>query len=298
MSYKRSFWNLAIVMVLALAGQATYAQQGNPVVIDQALDDAEKNKNKAAVQTDSAAVPANGKQDIAKELANPIANMVSVPIQWNWDQKTGKNGQGHDQTLLVQPVIPVSLKGGDNLIFRPIVTAEMQSSVNGFSGTGMQNVQLESFYAPNTGSSWMWGVGPYLASPAGASGRFGSQQTGGGVSGVVLDRAGPWTYGLLAFNSWNLGGSAKSGTQNNFFYQPFVAYVTSNSWTITLNTQSVYNYDVHRTQNPVNAQLSKLVVTNGLPISYAIAARYNVTSIPGGAQGWGARASITFVFAK
>jgi hypothetical protein len=285
MGHKNRFWALAILAAIGLCSPNLYAQEGST--------DSNSNSNSSAPPSD-----AESKAEIAKKLANPIANMISVPIQWNWDQKTGKNGQGHDQTLLVQPVIPVGLSGGDSLIFRPIVTAEMQSNVNGFSGTGMQGVQLETFYAPNTGSSVIWGIGPYLASPAGASGRFGSQQTGGGVTGVVLDRTGPWTYGVLAFNSWNLGGSAISGTQNNLYWQPFVTYVTSNAWTFSLNTQSVHNYDAHRTQNPVNAQLSKLVVTNGLPISYMVGARYNVTSIPGGAQGWGARASITFVFSK
>ncbi|MGV0954217.1 MAG: hypothetical protein ACOYBR_07885 [Fluviibacter sp.] len=289
------FLSLAVACAAGLSVSNADAQEANPVILKQAIDAA---TNKKAAEEAESPESSTDKTEIAKKLANPIANMISVPLQWNWDQKTGKNGQGHDQTLLVQPVIPVSLTGGDNLIFRPIVTAEMQSNVNGFSGTGMQGVQLETFYAPNTGSSLIWGVGPYLASPAGASGHFGSQQTGGGVTGVVLDRAGPWTYGLLAFNSWKLGGNAISGTQNNLYWQPFLAYVTSDAWTFSLNTQSVYNYDVHRTQNPVNAQISKLIVTNGLPISYAVAARYNVTSMPGGAQGWGARASITFVFSK
>lgn len=289
-------WRAIVVCAVAsLCTQMANAQDGNPAILQPEVDAA---VNKAASKAPEAAAGADAKTDIAKKLANPIANMVSVPFQWNWDQKTGKNGEGHDQTLLMQPVIPMGLSGGDTLIFRPIITAQMQSNVNGFSGTGMQGVQLETFYAPNTGSSLIYGVGPYLVSPAGASGHFGSQQTGGGVTGVVLDRQGGWTYGILAFNSWNLGGSAVSGTQNNLYWQPFLDYVTSDAWTFSINTQSVYNYDVHRTQNPVNAAISKLVVTNGLPISYSFAARYNVTSMPGGPQGWGARASITFVFSK
>jgi hypothetical protein len=288
-------WALVVASGCCLFSASVFAQQNNVTTLNQGAD---FQSPEAASEKAELAESANEKADIAKKLANPIANMVSVPVQWNWDQKTGKNGQGHDQTLLVQPVIPMGLSGGDALIFRPIVTASMQSNVNGFSGTGMQGVQLETFYAPNTGSSVIWGIGPYLASPAGSSGHFGSQQTGAGVTGVVLDRTGPWTYGVLAFNSWNMGGSAISGTQNNLYYQPFITYVTSNAWTIAVNTQSTYNYDLHRTQNPVNAQLSKLVITNGMPISYMVGARYNVTSIPSGPQGWGARAAITFVFSK
>ncbi|WP_114690013.1 hypothetical protein [Polynucleobacter necessarius] len=139
---------------------------------------------------------------------------------------------------------------------RPIVAGVRETSVQyapgqAFSGYGIASVTLWSFYAPNTNSSWIWGVGPYAVSPSGNSGKFGSQQTGAGVTAVILNRDGPWTYGLLGYQSWNMGGNPAFGTQNNLYGQPFVAYTTKDAWTFTDNMEGQYNYDSHRTSNPL-----------------------------------------------
>ena len=235
--------------------------------------------------------------DLAKKLTNPLANLISVPFQWNYDQGRGYNQSGTDQTLLVQPVIPLALSPDMHLIVRPIITAVWENGVNGFTGSGMGSTQLETFFAPNTHSPTIWGIGPYLSTPAGSN-QFGSQQTGVGISAVLLTRQGPWTVGILGFQSWSVGGDPSSGTANNLYMQPFVAYVNSDAWTFSLNSQSNYNYDAHRTTNPVNAVISKLVFIGKMPVSFEMGARYNVSSVPGGPQGWGARAGVTFVFPK
>jgi len=241
--------------------------------------------------------------DVAKKLANPIANMISVPLQYEFSRGVGRNQGGSEQTLLLQPVAPFNLGGGDTFIVRPIIAGARETSVQNaagqpFSGYGIASVTLESFYAPNTGSSWIWGVGPYAVSPSGNSGKFGSQQTGAGVTAVVLNRDGPWTYGALAFQSWNIGGNPTFGTQNNLFGEPFVSYTNKDAYTFSAQMQAQYNYDAHRTSNPLYVGVSKLEVFDGVPISFSAGPIYYVSNTPGGPSGWGGRATVTLVILK
>ena len=195
-------------------------------------------------------------------------------------------------------MIPFDLSGGDIFIVRPIIAGTRQMNVNGYSGYGMSNITLETFYAPYTGTSWLWGVGPYAVSPAGNSGQFGSQQTGAGITAHLINRQDGWTYGILGYQSWSVGGNPTYGTQNNLYAQPFVAYTTANSWTLSSNMEAQYNYDAHRTTNPLYVGVSKLEVFDGLPVEFSAGPMYYLNSIPGSPQGWGARAILTFVLLK
>lgn len=271
------------VVVSALFANAAFAQQ--------------------AASNTSIAPGAVDKVGIAKKLANPIANMISVPFQYQFSRGVGATQGGSEQTLLFQPVMPFNLGGGDTFIVRPIVAGAREVSIQGsngqpYSGYGIANVTIESFYAPNTNSSWIWGIGPYAQSPSGNSGKFGSQQTALGVTGVVLNRAGPWTYGLLGYQSWAAGGNAAFGTQNNIYGQPFLAYTTKEALTITANMEALYNYDTRRTSNPLYVGASQLVVIGGVPFSFGAGPMYYVSNTPGGPSGWGARATATVVILK
>jgi hypothetical protein len=272
------------VLVAALSLSTAFAQEVKPGTAPAASGDIDK-------------------VGIAKKLANPIANMISVPLQYEFSRGVGRNQGGSEQTLLFQPVMPFNLGGGDTFIVRPIVAGVREVSVQGasgqpFSGYGIASVTVESFYAPNTNSSWIWGVGPYAQSPSGNSGKFGSQQTGAGVTGVVLNRHGPWTYGLLGYQSWEVGGNPAFGTQNNLYGQPFLAYTNKEAWTFTTNMEALYNYDTRRTSNPLYAGVSKLAVIDRIPVSFSAGPMYYVSNTPGGPSGWGARATVTVVILK
>jgi hypothetical protein len=62
-------------------------------------------------------------------LSNPVASLISVPFQANYDFNMGPTGDGSKFTLNFQPVIPVSLDKDWNLIIRTILPYISQEDV-------------------------------------------------------------------------------------------------------------------------------------------------------------------------
>src|SRR6266581_721269 len=58
--------------------------------------------------------------ELAKKLQNPVANLISVPIQNNWDFGIGE-ANAMRYTANIQPVIPLSITEDWNLITRTIL---------------------------------------------------------------------------------------------------------------------------------------------------------------------------------
>src|SRR4026208_2463325 len=64
--------------------------------------------------------------DLAEKLQNPVADLISVPIQNNWDFGIG-SADAMKYTANIQPVIPVSITEDWNVIVRtilPVIYAE------------------------------------------------------------------------------------------------------------------------------------------------------------------------------
>ena len=92
--------------------------------------------------------------EIAKKLANPIASLISVPFQSNWDVGIG-DYNGSKMLLNVQPVIPLTLSKKLNLITRWIIPVISQFDVTGDKTrqSGLGDAVISGFFSPSNTSS-------------------------------------------------------------------------------------------------------------------------------------------------
>jgi hypothetical protein len=238
-------------------------------------------------------------EDLAKELSNPVARLISVPLQTNYDRGIGPNGNGYAITTKFQPVIPFKLNDDWQVISRTVVPMIYQHNILGNSGTqfGLGNVQQSFFFSPATASGdIIWGVGPIFYLPTATDRLLGTSQSGLGPTAVALKVSGPWTVGILANQIWGVVGP---GTKiNQTYLQPFVSYTTKDAWTFSVNAESTYNWLTNEWAVPINFSVAKLVRFNQQNVSFSVGIRRYAASTRDGADGWGARASVTLLFPK
>ena len=92
--------------------------------------------------------------ELAKQLANPIASLISVPLQFNYDEKYGLSDEGVKFLINVQPVIPISLSEDWNVISRTILPLVHLSDVPpGNDESGLGDTTQSLFFSPSQPTS-------------------------------------------------------------------------------------------------------------------------------------------------
>jgi hypothetical protein len=231
--------------------------------------------------------------ELAKQLSNPIASLISVPFQYNYTRTYGD--KGYQNLLNIQPVLPVSISENWNMISRTILPVIQQKNVQpGKTQFGLGDTVQSLFFSPKKVgvSGLIWGVGPAALIPTGTD-RIGGDTWAFGPTFVVLKQQGPWTLGVLANQLWNTGGPADI---SSLFVQPFLTKGIGKGRTISMNTETTYNWENKEWLIPFNLAYSKVSKLGDQLVSNQVGARVYLKTPYGNGPDWGLRYTFTLMF--
>jgi hypothetical protein len=234
-------------------------------------------------------------EELAKKLSNPVAALISVPFQNNYDWGIGVN-DGSKYLLNIQPVIPMSIGKKYNLINRIILPVISQSNVAGTeSQTGLGDILMSNWLSPKV-STIIWGIGPVFLFPTATNDFLGGKKFGIGPTGLILKQSNGWTFGALVNQIWSVAGDKDRSDISSFFLQPFISYTTKKAMTFNLSSEDTYDWKSKQWASAcIIGNISQLLKIGKLPVSLGLGGKYYFETNSSKAY-WGGRFTITFLF--
>lgn len=239
---------------------------------------------------------------LAKRLANPLADLVSVPFQFNWANGVGPE-EDVRQVLNIQPVIPFSISERWNVISRVIMPFISQPAALG-SSSGAGDILGSAFFSPKgEPGSLIWGIGPVVNLPTTTDPTLGSGKWSAGPTAIVMKQQGPWTLGALANQLWSFAdrGSTPRPEVSQMLVQPFVSFVTSGGVTLTLMSETTANWKARDGDTwtvPVMGILTKITRIGPLPPVALQAGGGVYAAAPRGGPNWQLRTALIVILPK
>lgn len=186
-----------------------------------------------------------------KDAQNPIASVISLPLQENWNFGIGPANRTQN-VFLIQPVFPVSISKDWNLIMRfvtPIVYQPYAVPVQPPSGGppvlyqtgsyGLGDMQPQFYFSPKKHHTVTWGAGPIFLVPTATQHLLGLEKFGIGPTFVALAQPKFGTIGVLVNNIWSVAGHSDRPDVNQLFIQPFVNYNLKKAWYLSFTTPGI-----------------------------------------------------------
>jgi hypothetical protein len=291
-----AFWALAI---FALSALPLMAQDDKPVGAEG-----------TSVATDKTPAAAASSDELRKQSQNPIASLISVPIQENWNFGIGPANRVQN-VMNIQPVIPFSFGKNWNLItrwitpviFQPLPVPQPPGPPNQQTGVyGLGDLNPSFFLSPKK-SKVTWGVGTTLVLPTATNTTYlGQGKFSIGPSVVALIQPSHFTIGVLANNYWSVAGHSNQDKPavNQFLLQPFLNYNMKKGW--YLKTAPIFTANWKATPGstwnvPLGGGFGRIMKLGFQPVNLS-AEFYGNAKYPTGGSTWTMRLQVALLFPK
>ncbi len=251
-------------------------------------------------QDDDQAPQSESAEDLAKKLANPIASLISAPLQNNMDIGIGAY-KGSRYTLNIQPVVPVGISENLNLIARWVQPVISQYNITGEGNheSGLGDAVVSTFFSPtNSKGGLTWGAGPVFLVPVGTDDFLTTKKFGVGPTVVALYQSKGKTIGMLVNQIWSVAGDEDRSDVNQLFFQPFFNYNWKSGAGIGANFEVTQNWEASNTNVWFNPNISALTSLGNQKTQFFIGPRFNLAAPDGAKADFGFRAGVVFLFPK
>jgi hypothetical protein len=235
-------------------------------------------------------------QQLAKDKQNPFAETINIPIEAATGFGAGPNHDVAEQ-LTIQPLLPVTLDAGWNLIARPLLPVTFLPAPQQRFGLG--DVQTSFFLTPARTAGWIWGLGPAMQLPTATSDELGTGKWSAGPTGALVYSEGPWFAGVLVTQLWSFAGAHRTAV-NQTSTEVQASYNFESGWYIQTDPTITYDWSAGSRDAwtlPVGLDVGKVTKIGGQDVSFQIGG-YDALKSPTGAPQWIIRAQITFLFPR
>jgi hypothetical protein len=240
---------------------------------------------------------AQDEAELARKAENPLADLITVPLQHNWDFGISPL-DAMKYTLKLQPIIPFPLGTNWILLTRTIlpITYAEPSTTNGHDQFGLGDTSLSLFLSPKRfrPGGLYWGVGPAFQLPTATDDALGDGQWGAGPTLAVSKQQDGWSGYILTRHIWSLAGDHDGSSVSETLLQPSLSYTFKSLTTVGVVSEATYDWQTRQWTVPVNLTVSQLIKIGRVPLKLTLGGRLYVEG-PAGGPDWGLRFTMTFL---
>lgn len=212
-----------------------------------------------------------GASDLAKATQNPVGDLTTIPLQFNFTS----GGELEDRTLFnlnLQPVIPIRA-GAWNIVARTIVPYIDAPAPNDTRQKGLGDIQQQVFFTPARPGSLIWGVGPTFSFPTATNDAVRSGDWAAGPALVLVKMTGHWVIGGLVSQIWTFAGDDFGPDVDLLTIQPAINFNFGAGWALAFSPIITANWsapDGEEWTVPLGLGISKVTAIGQRPVSLGI----------------------------